>query len=271
MPDTSDVTQSLGSVLAKLSLETVLRGLVVLAVGLVLVRAVIRLSNRLLARSKSLAPIRLQVQSALRVLLYVLLALVVLGSLGVEVTSFIALLSVAGLAVSLALQTTLSNLAGGVTLLVTKPFTLGDYIEYDSVSGTVTVIGFSHSTLTTPDNKVIHVPNSELAGARIINYNALGRRRVDLSYNAAYSAPTEAVKAAIFDAIADFPQVMSDPAPMVRLSSYGTSSINYVVRLWVKADDYWDVYFGMQERVRETFPAHGVAMTYDHLNVHVVQ
>lgn len=269
--DTTEITENFGNALAGIKLDTALRAMVLLAVGLLAARALLRLCGKLLERSRALSPIRMQVLSALRVLVYVLLALVVLGSLGIEVTSFIALLSVAGLAVSLALQTTLSNLAGGVTLLVTKPFTLGDYIEYDGVSGTVTVIGFSYSTLTTPDNKVIHVPNSELYNARITNYNALGRRRVDLSYNVSYDAPTELVKSAIFDAIGAFPQVMNDPAPMARLSAYGTSSVTYVVRLWVKSEDYWDVYFGMQERVRECFAARGVRMTYEHLNVHLVQ
>lgn len=269
--DTSSLTESFGSALAGLTLSTALRALVMLLIGLALVRVLLRLCARLLDRSKSLSPLRAQFLSGLRVLLYLLLALVVLGSLGVEMTSFIALLSVAGLAISLALQTTLSNIAGGVTLLVSKPFTLGDYIEFGDTSGTVAVIGLSHSTLTTPDNKVIHVPNSELCSARITNYNALGRRRIDLSYSTEYDAPTPAVKAALFDAAAAFHQIEDDPAPAVYLTEYGKSSITYLLRFWVKSEDYWDVYYGVQEKVCETFARRGVKMTYEHLNVHVIQ
>lgn len=268
--DTSAITESFGSVLAGLTLDGALRALVILLVGLLPVRALLRLCARLLDKSKSLAPLRAQILSVLRVLLYVLLALVVLGSLGVEMTSFIALLSVAGLAVSLALQTTLSNIAGGVTLLVSKPFAPGDYIEFGDTAGTVAVIGLSHSTLTTPDNKLIHVPNSELCSARITNYNALGRRRIDLDYGISYDAPTPAVRAALFDAAAAFRQIEDDPAPAVYLVEYGKSSITYRLRFWVKADDYWDVYFGVQETVRETLARRGVKMTYEHLNVHVI-
>ena len=188
-----------------------------------------------------------------------------------EISSFVALLSVAGLAVSLSLQNTLSNVAGGVMLLISKPFTVGDYVSCDGIEGAVRAVDLAYTTFTTVDNKEIFVPNSQIVTAKIVNYNALGRRRVDLTYTASYDAPTETVRTAILEAVAAFPQVADEPAPTVVLSEYGASSISYLVRLWVSAADYWTVYYGMNEKVRETFAAHGVEMTYDHLNVHMIK
>ena len=237
--------------------------LLLLALGMLLIRVILRLCDRAFDRSERLAPFRTYLRSTLRAVLYILLALAVLGSIGVEITSFVALLSVAGLAVSLSLQNTLSNVAGGVMLLISKPFTVGDYVSCDGIEGAVRAVDLAYTTFTTVDNKEIFVPNSQIVTAKIVNYNALGRRRVDLTYTASYDAPTEAVAA--------FPQVTDEPAPTVVLSEYGASSISYLVRLWVSAADYWTVYYGMNEKVRETFAAHGVEMTYDHLNVHMIK
>ena len=263
----SDAGVSFGA----LPLSVLLRGLAALLLGLLLVKLLLKLAAKLLARSKTLAAISRYLLSAARVLLYVLLALVVLGSLGVEVTSLVALLSVAGLAVSLAMQNALSNVAGGIMIFVSKPFTAGDYISADGTEGTVEAVGLSYCTVKTVDNKEIFIPNAQLSGAKIVNYNRLGRRRVDLSLTASYDTPTAAVKAAVSDAAAQFPQILPDPAPVTYLSEYGPSSISYIARVWVRAEDYWDVYYGMLEAVRETFAARGVEMTYDHLNVHMVQ
>ena len=244
--------------------------LLLLALGMLLIRVILRLCDRAFDRSERLAPFRTYLRSTLRAVLYILLALAVLGSIGVEITSFVALLSVAGLAVSLSLQNTLSNVAGGVMLLISKPFTVGDYVSCDGIEGAVRAVDLAYTTFTTVDNKEIFVPNSQIVTAKIVNYNALGRRRVDLTYTASYDAPTETVRTAILEAVAAFPQVTDEPAPTVVLSEYGASSISYLVRLWVSAADYWTVYYGMNEKVRETFAAHGVEMTYDHLNVHMI-
>ena len=165
----------------------------------------------------------------------------------------------------------LSNVAGGIMLLISKPFTVGDYVSCDGIEGAVRAVDLAYTTFTTVDNKEIFVPNSQIVTAKIVNYNALGRRRVDLTYTASYDAPTETVRTAILEAVAAFPQVTDEPAPTVVLSEYGASSISYLVRLWVSAADYWTVYYGMNEKVRETFAAHGVEMTYDHLNVHMIK
>jgi small conductance mechanosensitive channel len=193
------------------------------------------------------------------------------GTLDVDVTSIIAMLSVAGLAVSMALQNTLSNLAGGLVLLVTKPFVVGDYVEADGISGTIAAVDMSYTAFVTPDNKQIFVPNSQLSATRITNFNRLGKRRMDLKFTASYDAPTAQVRAALQEALEAVPGIMGDPAPAIFLSEYQASSIEYLVRLWTLSGDYWDVYYALLEGVRDTFARHGVEMTYDHLNVHIVE
>lgn len=245
--------------------------LIQLALGLIVIRALLRMCDRLLDRSARIAPFRTYLRSILRALLYTLLALTVLHSLGVEITSFVALLSVAGLAVSLSLQNTLSNVAGGVMLLLSKPFTVGDYVACEGIEGTVRAVDLAYTTFTTPDNKEIFVPNSQIVAAKLVNYNALGSRRIDFDFSVSYDSPTETVRAALLETAAAFPQLLAEPAPLAVLSEYAASRVVYKLRVWVPAADYWDVYYGVQAKVREVFAAHGIQMTYDHLNVHVVQ
>ena len=245
--------------------------LLLLALGMLLIRVILRLCDRAFDRSERLAPFRTYLRSTLRAVLYILLALAVLGSIGVEITSFVALLSVAGLAVSLSLQNTLSNVAGGVMLLISKPFTVGDYVSCDGIEGAVRAVDLAYTTFTTVDNKEIFIPNSQVAAAKIINYTKLGKRRVELTFSASYDAPTETVKQALGEVLAQFPQILEDPAPSIWISKYGASSIEYVVRVWTAAGDYWDVYYGVMEGVRPAFQRHGIQMTYDHLNVHLLE
>ena len=257
--------------LAELTLMSVLRVVALVLVGMIVIRLVLGLIDRMLDRSKSLSALKGYIHSVAKVLLWFLLVLIVAESLGINTSSLIALLSVAGLAVSLALQNTLSNLAGGIMLLVAKPFQVGDFVEADGVSGTIASVSLSYTAIITPDNKEIFVPNSHLAGAKVTNYTVLGTRRVDLTFTASYEASTEDVKAAIQEVIDGNPKVLKDPAPAILLSDYQSSSIQYTVRVWSTVADYWDVYFYIQEAVRASFARHGVEMTYDHVNVHIVE
>ena len=257
--------------LQALSLANILRAVLVLAVGVVVIKLIQRAVERILSRNASLAPIHRYLRSAVSIVLWLLLALVLLGSLGVELTSIIALLSVAGLAVSLALQNTLSNLAGGIMLLVSKPMTIGDYVEIGSVSGTVSMIGLSYSTLVTVENKEIYIPNSQLSSATIINYTRLGRRRMELTFSASYDDPAEAVKAALQEAVDQFPAILQDPAPEIRLCGYGDSGVNYLVRAWTATGDYWDTYYRLLEAVLPAFRRHGVSMPYPQMDIHLRQ
>jgi len=254
-----------------LTLGGLLRVAMMVLLGILAIRLLMKMVDRVLERSKSVAAIKPYIHTAVNIFLWVLLALMLAGTLDVDVTSIIAMLSVAGLAGSMALQNTLSNLAGGLVLLVTKPFVVGDYVEADGVSGTIAAVDMSYTTFVTPDNKEIFVPNSQLSATKITNYNRLGRRRMDVTFTASYDAPTAQVRSAIEEALAAIPGILDDPAPMVYLSEYQSSSIEYLTRLWTAADDYWTVYYALLEGVRESFARHGVEMTYDHLNVHIVE
>ncbi len=256
--------------LGALTLGGVLRVLLLILVGMMVIRVLLKVVDRMLDNSKSLSSLKVYIRSVIKVVLWFLLVLMVASSLGIDTTSLIAMLSVAGLAVSLALQNTLSNLAGGIMLLVAKPFQVGDYVEADGVSGTVSAVDLSYTTFVTVDNKEIFVPNSQLSSAKVVNYTALGKRRVDLNFTASYEAPTAAVKGAIREVLDTIPEIMADPAPEIWLTEYQSSSIQYTVRAWTTAADYWKVYFAIQEGVRESFIRHGVEMTYDHLNVHIL-
>ncbi len=269
--DLSSLISDSGISLGALTLTAALRAAGVLVVGVILIRILLSLFDRAADRSEKLSLLKRQIRPILKTLLGVVLALIVLDSLGVEITSLIALLSVAGLAVSLALQNALSNLAGGIMIVTAQPYGLGDFVSIGGTEGTVDSIRLSYTRLVTPDNKEIQIPNSTVAGSTVTNYNRLGRRRMDLTFTASYDAPTEAVYAALRDAAARFPQILDDPAPEVHVSDYGASSISYLLRFWVRPADYWNVYWGVIEAVRETFAAHDVEMTYDHLNVHMAQ
>ena len=256
--------------LGALTMDKVVHVLLLILVGVVVIRVVLKLLDRVLARSKSLKSLSRYIHSVAKISMAFILVLMVAEDVGIHTTSLVAMLSVAGLAVSLALQNTLSNVAGGIMLLVTTPFQVGDYVEADGISGTVHGIDLSYTAILTIDGKEIFVPNSQLSGTKIINYTILGRRRVDLNFTASYDAPTATVKQAIGEVLEDIPQIIAEPAPEIHLSDYQASSIQYVVRAWTAAADYWTVYYAIQEGVREAFDRHGVEMTYDHLNVHIL-
>ena len=256
--------------LKELTLGSVFRVVLMVLIGYLVIRMLMRVVDRLLERSKSMVDIRVYISSGIKIFLWFLLALMIAGSLNIDVTSVIAMLSVAGLAVSLALQNTLSNLAGGLQILVTKPFVVGDYIDADGTAGTVAEIGLAYTKLTTPDAKRISVPNSQIAAAKVTNYTNEDGRRVDLIFSASYDAPTETVMTAIREVVDSIPAIRQDPKPVIWINAYGASSIDYVVRAWTTTQDYWDVYYTLMEGVRESFARYNVEMTYNHLNVHLL-
>ena len=273
MENMEEIVQTIGKTLGAndLTLGSVLRVVILVLIGWLVIRVLMGMVDRLLNRSKLANTAKTYIRSAMRILLWFLLALMLAETLGIKATSIIAMLSVAGLAVSLAMQNTLSNLAGGLVLLVTKPFTVGDYVEVDGVSGTIAAVNMAYTTFVTPDNKEIFVPNSELSATKIINYNRLGKRRMDLKFRVSYDSPTQQVRAALLDALAAVPGILDDPAPVVYISEYQPSGIEYLARLWTPSEDYWTIHFALMEGVRESFARHRVKMTHDHLNVHIVE
>ena len=265
------VSKATGFQLPGLTLEKLLYTVILIVVGLIVIRLLLRVVDRAFRRIDVDPGIKGFVRTGLRVLLLFILALTVLAYLNVEVTSLVAVLSVVGLALSLAVQSLLSNVAGGLQMLSTKPFAVGDYIEAGGVAGTVTATGMFYTKMRTFDHKLIQVPNSQIAGEKIINYSSEPLRRVDLNVCASYDDSVQSVKAAIQQVLGEHPKTLATPEPVVRVSSYGESSIEYVVRVWCANEDYWDVYYDVLEGIKTAFDAGGISMTYNHLNVHMVQ
>ena len=240
----------------------------ILIVGIIVIQIILAILGKALKKTKMEKAAHTLIRSVTRILLYLLLGLAAASSLGIDVTGIVALASVFTLALSLSLQNSLTNLIGGFTLLSTKPFKSGDYVEIAGQAGSVTEIGMFYTVLTTPDNKITHIPNNSVVSADITNYTTTGTRRLSIDVSASYDAPTEKVLEALRDA-ANVPGILEDPAPFVALTGYGDHAIIYTVRVWTKTEDYWTVHYAIHERIRECFAAHGVAMTHPHLNVHL--
>ena len=268
MPDlTSVLNQSIG----KISLGDILTAVVTLLLCLVVIRTALKLTRKLLSRSKLDVRVQKYLFSGLKLVLYIIAAIIVVSSLGIDMTSLVALLSVASLGITLAAEDILANVAGGLVILSAHPFTIGDYIEVSGTSGTVEEITLNYTKLVTPDGHLVMLPNKSLADSQMTNYTALGRRRVTQVITASYDAPAEDVKAACWDALANTPNILEDPAPAVYVTNYGESSIEYTIYCWANAADFLAVKFSLSENLRPAFADHGVEMTSDHLNVHIVE
>lgn len=268
--DAQEVSSLVGTI-QSMSLSAVLKIVLLIVVLIVLVKLLTRLLDKFLSRSKIDRSLFGFLRAGVKILLYFLAATIVAGSLNVDVTSLIALLSVAGLALSLAIQGALSNLAGGIVILTTKPLRVGDYVAVGSDEGVVEEIGMTYTKLATYDRRAVFIPNSTVTSSNIVNYTVEGKRRVDLKFTASYESDVDAVKAAIHEAVQTVPGFLEEPAAFVRVSGYGDSAIEYTVRAWCENGDYWDCYFDLMEEVKRSFDRNGIQMTYPHLNVHMKQ
>lgn len=266
-----DLTKIMQTTLGGYSLGHILSAILTLLICLVAVRLLLKLAKRLLERSKRLnSRLRQIILTSVKVVLYILTGIITAGALGLNTSSLTALVSVVTLGVTLAAEDILGNVAGGLVILSSHPFNIGDEIEVSGTVGVVREITLNHTKIETFDGQFVMQPNKELSSSRIINYTAMGRRRVVRKVTASYDAPTEQVKAACLEAVAATAGVLTDPAPVVYLTEYGSSAIEYSVRCWTESKDYWSAYFALNENLREAFAAHGVEMTYDHLNVHIL-
>lgn len=249
-------------------LHVVLPAAVIFAIGVLAIRLGLKLVKKILDNSK-LEPIAVNlIMKVLQVVAYILLGLIVASKLGIDVSGIVALASVLTLAVSLSVQDLLTNLISGFTLLYTKPFTAGDYVEIAGQGGTVQEVGLTYTKLATPDNKVISIPNGAVTSAQIVNYTVTGKRRVDFSITASYDAPAEKVLEALAEA-AKVPTVLEGEEVFVAVMNYGDSSIEYVLRVWSTTDDYWTTFFQINQNIKTVFDAKGIEMTYPHLNIHM--
>ena len=268
--DPEKIADDFQKTISQITTSKIFIAVIVTAASLLVMKLLLRLLDRALARSKMEAPLQRLIRSLLKGVLWSVTVIVALGCLGIEVTSLVAVLSVVGLAFSLALQNFLSNLAGGMQILASHPFAIGDYVEAGGCSGTVTEIGMFYTKLTTPDKKLVQLPNSTIVSANITNFSAQSTRRVELRVSAGYDAPTEQVLALLAKMAADHPLTLKDPEPAVHVDSYGDSAIVYVMRVWCANPDYWTVYYDLMDGFKPAFDKAGIEMTYPHMNVHMV-
>lgn len=255
------------------SVTVVLRAIIIFLICYIAIRIVMKIVDGLLDKSKRLeGTVKGFVKTAARIALWVLAIIIVADSLGIDTASLVAAVSVVGLALSLAVQNVAANLFSGITLLMTRPFVEGDFVEVGSNLGTVKSIGLFYTVIDTVDNRVISIPNGDVTASAITNYSREPMRRVDWTFNVAYDNATETVKAALMEALSMDGRICDQPeAPFVVIGAYKDSTIEFIVRVWCKNEDYWDVYFGLNERVRECFDRHGVKLSYAHMNVHIVE
>lgn len=243
--------------------------LVMVIVCLIVIKIVMKFVKKGIAKSKLEKGLHTFVEKTIKVILYFIAILIIADMLSIPITSLIATFSVVGLAASLAIQDTLSNLASGVTVLVTHPFKTGDYVDVSDVSGTVKEINFTHTVLTTPDNKVIRVPNKDVVGATIVDYSENKERRVAISFDVSYNCEMKKVIEVMRAVIESTPNILMDKEIFTRVTAYKESAIEYTIRVWAKNEDYWNVHFDLLEKVKAEFDKNSIEIPYNQLDVHV--
>lgn len=249
----------------------IIGAIAILIIGRLLIGVIVRIVRRLMQRAKSEETLTKFVTSLTKIVLMVFIVLAALGTLGVETTSFVAIIGAAGLAIGFALQGSLANFAAGVMLIIFRPFKVGDYVEAGGTAGSIEAVGIFHTTFNTPDNKEVIVPNSSITGGNITNYSAKETRRVDLVFGIGYGDDIKLAKETLEEIVNADPRVLKDPAPTIAVSELADSSVNFVVRPWVKTADYWAVLFDLTEKVKLTFDAKGISIPFPQQDVHMHQ
>ena len=262
------INATIASVLASGLFHKFCTALIILAAGVLAIRLIGKILTRALEKSRLEKAAHVLITSLVNTALYILLGLTVASTLGIDVTSIVALASVLTLALSLALQNMVSNIIGGFTILYTQPFHSGDYVEIAAQAGTVREINMTYTQMTTPDNKVISIPNSAVVAAQIINYSAEETRRVSIDVSVGQEVtPQRVIDALVLAGTVD--NALLEPAPSAVVSGFVDSTINYSLRVWVKTEDYWDVFFLVNQRVKQIFDEQDITMARPHMNVHI--
>ena len=248
--------------------KSILGAILIYIIGRFIIKQINRLVSKILEKRKLEISVQTFLKSLLSLLLNLILAFAIIAKLGVETTSFAAILASAGVAIGMALSGNLSNFAGGLIILVFKPFKVGDYIDGQNASGTVKEIQIFHTILSTVDNKMIYVPNGSLSSNAIVNYSKQETRRAEWVFGVEYGEDFERVKAVLERIIAADERILQTPAPFIGLGSLSASSVDVKVRVWTKSSDYWDVVFDMNRVVYETFNKEGIGFPFPQLTVH---
>jgi small conductance mechanosensitive channel len=245
--------------------------LAALIIGLWLISILTRSLVRLMRNRDVDESLRGFFKTLFNITLKILLLISIASMVGIQTTSFIALLGAVGLALGMALSGTLQNFAGGVMILLFKPLKAGDFIEAQGYLGTVSEIQIFNTILKTPDNKTIIIPNGGLSTGSMVNYSTEPHRRVDMTFGIGYGEKTARAKELLMQLIQDDSRILKDPEPFAAVSELADSSVNFVVRVWVNAEDYWGVYFDMNEKVYNTFSNEGISIPFPQLDVHLRQ
>lgn len=243
--------------------------IVVWIIGSWIIKILTKAFSKMLEKGNMEASLVTFLKSIISVFFKIMLVISVLGMVGVEMTSFIAILGAAGLAVGLALSGTLQNFAGGVIILIFKPFKVGDFIDAQGQMGTVKEIQIFNTILKTPDNKTIIIPNGGLATGTMTNYSTEEKRRVDWTFGIAYGDDASKAESVIKRLCNEDSRILKDPEVFVALSQLGDSSVNFVVRAWVNAGDYWGVFFDMNKKIYEVFEKEGLNIPFPQMDVHI--
>lgn len=254
-----------------LYLPKAMLAIIVLLIGLWIIKRVVTLMAKGMERSKTEPTLARFLTSLVSIGLKALLLISVASMIGIATTSFIAILGAAGLAIGLALQGSLANFAGGVLVLMFRPYKVGDYIEAQGVGGTVTAIQIFNTIINTPDNKRIIVPNGSISNGIITNYSAEATRRVDFVFGIGYGDDIGKAREVIGRLVEADERIFSDPAPQIVVSNLGDSSVDITVRVWANAADYWGIKFELTERVKLTFDEEGISIPFPQRDVHVIQ
>ena len=248
-----------------------LAAIIILLIGIQVAKFTRKLVEKALQKTKVDVTIINFLANVVYVTVLALVTVVVLGQIGVKTASLIAILGSAGIAVGLALQGSLSNIASGIMLVIFRPFRVGDYIEGGGTAGIVKEIQIFNTILTSPDNRRIFVPNSKFFDGSITNYSAETTRRIDLVFGIGYDDDIKKAKQLLTDILAEDSRILKDPAPIIGLLELADSSVNFAVRPWVKQADYWDVFFSLQETVKQRFDEAGINIPFPQQDVYIHQ
>ncbi|MCI1268950.1 MAG: mechanosensitive ion channel [Ruminococcus sp.] len=255
----------------KAVLPTVIFAIVIFALGIVLSKVLIKIIHRFMSKSNIDNAATSFLVSLIKVILYTLIIVICLTLLNVPMSSIIAVIGAAGLAISLAMQNSLSNLAGGFIILFAKPFKSGDTIETEGSIGVVESITILYTKIITADNKTVLIPNGKVSNAKIINYTDLPTRRLDMSYDISYNNDFETAKMIISKIAADSELVLDEPEPLIRLGAHKESSLEIIVKVWVKNENYFEASYQMSEAVKKEFDSHNIEIPYNQLDVHIIE
>ncbi len=267
---TEEITQILEIGIGSFTIEKIFYILLLILCCYIVSKIILKIIRNIVEHAPFDRSIQIFLTTGSKVLLFIISTLIITEYIGIPMTSLVALLSVVSLALSLSVQGLLTNVFGGMTILMTRPFNVGDFVELDNLSGTVAETGLIYTKLLTPDNKTVFLPNGQVSDGRIVNYTSQVDRRIEILVTASYNSSIANTKEALYEALSKCSDLKTDPTPLVRVRDYLDSSIQYVIHAWVPTGLYWDVYYQLMEEIKYSFERHQVDMDYPHMNIHVI-